>query len=192
VIGQRVEARIGRQLVARIEQMYAGGNQPGVDAIVLGALQAQLGEGAHLQRLQHDHAEAARLQMPGDAAFIAAGGLDADAAHAGGGEAFGELLPAVRAVVDVEALGRAVDRHVELVLAGVDAGAEYASIRHLRSTLPCQRTSRSGNHPGPMKRLARSCYEAARNGSGRTDPTPACPALGARPGRGAPFGTKRN
>ena len=24
-----------------------------------------------------------------------------------------------------------------------------------------------------MKRLARSCYEGARNGSGRTDPTPA-------------------
>ena len=63
--------------ILRLEDVGAGGDQDGIDAVVLGAAQMQLGEGADLQRLQHDDAETLVLQMPPDAAFVAAGGLDA-------------------------------------------------------------------------------------------------------------------
>ena len=48
VIGQRLEPRIGRQPFAGLHEVRAGGNQSGVDPVVLGPLQTKLGKGADL------------------------------------------------------------------------------------------------------------------------------------------------
>jgi hypothetical protein len=49
LVGQGIEAGLGGQLVRFIAQAGAGGDQDGIDAVVLGALQTQLGIELHLQ-----------------------------------------------------------------------------------------------------------------------------------------------
>ena len=58
LVAERIQARIGRLRLLRLEDMGAGGDQDGIDAVALGAAQVQSGEGADLQRLQHDDREA--------------------------------------------------------------------------------------------------------------------------------------
>ena len=65
VIAQFVEARIGRHGVAGIECHRAGSDEDGIQPIVLGAAEVQLGERLDLERLQHDDDEAVGLQDAG-------------------------------------------------------------------------------------------------------------------------------
>ena len=102
LVAERIQARIGRLRLPRVEDVGAGGDQDGIDAVALGAPQVQSGEGADLQRLQDDDREAGRLQVPGDAPLVAAAGLDADAPDAVVAEPVRKALPAGGRVVDRE------------------------------------------------------------------------------------------
>src|SRR5436189_274087 len=73
---------------------------------------------------------------------------------------------AVRGVVDLQLLTRAMDRYIELVFAGIDPGADHARLAHLRRPFLVMRTYSSFNHPGPMKNRPRSCYEGSPKGCG--------------------------
>src|SRR5262249_9819373 len=63
-----------------------------------------------------------------------------------------EGLVTLRGVVELQLLGTLIDRHIELAFAGVDAGAGYGMLTHLRRPFLVMRTLRSFNHPGPMKK----------------------------------------
>lgn len=76
--------------------------------------------------------------------------------------------PAGACVGDLKA--PTASRDVELVLGRIDPGCRYANLRHLRRPCLVKRTKCSGNHPGPMKALARSRYEAAQKAQGGYDP----------------------
>ena len=101
-----------------------------------------------------------------------------------------QRLPAGGVVGNGEGAGLAVDRHIELVLGGIDAGRDCVNFYHLPRPCLVKRTKCSGNHPGPMKRLTRSSYAAAlpaKGGSIRRQP----PCSGSPPRAGAPCGTAR-
>lgn len=118
--------------------MGAGGDQHGIDTFALGAPQMQFGNRADLQRLQDDPREAGGLQMPGDAAFVASAGFDADGLNACLTQPGGNKRPAGWCIIDGERISAAVDGDVEPVLAGVDAGHPCDIIDHLRLTPPCE------------------------------------------------------
>src|SRR5439155_20801300 len=65
------------------------------------------------------------------------------------------------AIVDLQLIRAFVDRHVQLVLAGIDPGAHGAILAHLLRPFLVMRTLGSFNHPGPMKSRSRSCSAAA-------------------------------
>ncbi len=94
VISQSIKAGIGRQFIGGIENMRAGGDEHGIDSVGFGTFEMQLGKGFDLHRLHHDDGETGFLEKPGDATFIAAGGFDADARHAGAFELSRRRLPA--------------------------------------------------------------------------------------------------
>jgi hypothetical protein len=127
LVGERFAARVWLER-GGVELGGAGGDEGGIDAVILGAAQVQPGEGFDLQRLQEENGEALGLEQAGGAAFIAAGGLDADAADAGLGEFGGEDLPAGRAVVDAKGDVAAVDGDIELVLGGIDTCGECGNV----------------------------------------------------------------
>ena len=115
MILQRIEARIGRRLMACTQQMGHGRNQGRIDPVVFGALQMHHGKRLHLQRLQCDDCKPRRLQMPGCAALIAASCLNADLADLGAGQTGRETGPALGGVSDRESARLAMDGHIELV-----------------------------------------------------------------------------
>jgi len=71
-------------------------------------------------------------------------------------------------VVDLQPFRSAGERHIELALAGVDAGADHAMLAHLRRPFLVMRTLGSFNHPGPMKSRSRSCSGTAQKAAVRT------------------------
>jgi len=101
--------------------------------------------------------------------------LDPDPRDPGLAEFAYQAPPTRRRVIDLPAFRPTINRNVKLGLGCIDPCCR-ANLCHLRRPLPCSRTMCSGNHPGPMKALARSCYSAARNGSGwvRSDRQPLC------------------
>src|SRR5205807_713841 len=87
---------------------------------------------------------------------------------------------------------RAIDRHIELVFAGIDAGADYAMLAHLRRPFLVMRTYSSFNHPGPMKKptaiLLRRQPERLRMGTIRRSAVrPGRPPGPDRSSRNSPF-----
>jgi len=130
--------RIDRRCRLGIEEVGTGGDQHGIDAIALGTAQVQFGEGAHLQRLQHDDRKAGGLQVAGDAPFVAAAGLDADALDAVAPEPVGNGLPAGGYVLGRERAISALYSDVKPILAGIDPGRARDAIDHLRLTPPCE------------------------------------------------------
>ncbi|RAI54557.1 hypothetical protein DOO78_26075 [Roseicella frigidaeris] len=95
VIAQRFESRIRRQLVLVTENLGARGNQHGVDAVGLGALEMELAEGFDLSRLQQRDGDAVVTEVSRDATFVSAGRLHPDAFDAGGRKHGRQCLPAV-------------------------------------------------------------------------------------------------
>jgi hypothetical protein len=113
--------------------------------------------------------------MADHAAFVASACLDADTHHLGAGEFGRQTPPTHRRIVDLPAFDTAVNRDVELGFRCIYSGRS-ANLCHLRRPCLVERTMCSGNHPGPMKALARSCYVRAKHGSGRvrSDRQPPC------------------
>ena len=133
VVGGFLEARIGLDLV-RLGEGGTRRDQEGVDAVVLGPLEFHMGEGLDLERLQHEHLDAAFAQVPDDALLVTAGGLDADPADPGLGETGGKLFEAGGRVVDLPAGVGAKDSDVEFGFGCIDP-CNYDSVCHLRR--PC-------------------------------------------------------
>jgi len=77
----------------------------------------------------------------------------------------------IRTVVDLQLLWTLVESHVELVLAGVDAGTNHAMLGHLRRPFLVMRTLGSFNHPGPDEEPIAILLTTSPCGSGALDPT---------------------
>jgi hypothetical protein len=136
---QRRQARVGRGMDG-LQRRGAAGDQGGIDPVVLGALQAEPGEGAHLARLKHDDDEAVPAQARHHGRLITAAGLDPDPADPVPGEPRGQPGMAVGRVVDLYLIALPRDRRVELVFAGVDAGADCGMNAHLPRPFLVMRT----------------------------------------------------
>ena len=188
--GELVQARVGLARL-RLEEVGAGRDHGRVDAVALGPTEVQPGKGADLRRLEHQDGEALVLQVPGDAALVAAGGLDADAADTGLRQVGGELSPAGLGVVDLEEVLLSVHGDVERVLAGVDPGGRRGILEHLRLTLPCEPNLMFEQPSGSDEDADAIVLQKSHEGSGRVDPTPAArrpgwPPWAARSSRNEP------
>src|SRR5437899_2527845 len=96
----------------------------------------------------------------------------------------------IRSVVDLQLLRTAIERHIELAFACVDAGANYAMLTHLPRPFLVMRTLGSFNHPGPMKKpIAILLRTTALKALGGCDPTISRPGSGGHLSRAVPHGT---
>ena len=77
----------------RLDGRRAGGDQRGIECVVLGPPQMHAGISLDLNRLQNKNDEARRSQMSDHAALIASRRLDADAPDAGLCKRNGEMPP---------------------------------------------------------------------------------------------------
>ncbi len=117
----------------------AFGNQGGVDAVVLRPLQDEAGVGPHLGRLEYHHDEPLAAQLRHDSPFVAAARLDPDALDPVPAQPARQAGMTGRGVVDLQTLTAGGDRRIELVFAGIDAGAPHARLGHLpRPSLECE------------------------------------------------------
>ena len=170
MLGKRREAWVWRGMDLFFGRC-AVGDQDGVDPIVLGSLQMELGVGPHLRRLEADDGEAVAAEMGDDVTVMRTGGFDPDPFHVVLAEPSGQGGVAIGRVIDLELAGSTADGDVELRLAGIDAGADDAMITHLQSPFLVMRTSSSFNHPGQTKSRSRSCYDDSLSASMGHDPT---------------------
>ena len=114
-------------------------DQRRIDLVVLGPLQVKLGISAHLRRLKHDHDKSLAPQLANDRLFVAATCLDADAFDAMPPKPIQQHLVTLRRIVDLQRLGTAVQRDIELPFAGIDPGADRGTFGHLRRpSLVCE------------------------------------------------------
>src|SRR5207248_2620904 len=159
-LGQRRQTRIWRFVDVR-GCGRAAGDQDRIDVVVLGMLQHELGVGAHLHRLEDNDNKAVRPQERNHRLLITPTCFDPNALDLALPQP-GRQAPIARgAIVDLQLIRAFVDRHVQLVLAGIDPGAHGAILAHLRRPFLVMRTLGSFNHPGPMKSRSRSCSPAA-------------------------------
>jgi hypothetical protein len=105
---------------------------PRAGSVALGALQPHRGERLDLQRLQHDDADIGLAQISHHAAFVAAGGLDADAPDTVARQPGGQVFPAGRVIGDGDDAVMSMHRDIELVLRRIDSGGECVRLNHLR------------------------------------------------------------
>ena len=123
-----------------IERSGTSGNESRIECVVLGPAQMHSSKRLDLDRLQHQHSKACRLQMLYHAALIAAGRLDADACHAGLGQVAGQSAPARQSVDNLPVFGSTVHRDVEFEFGSIDSSRHYASLCHLRRPCLVKRT----------------------------------------------------
>jgi hypothetical protein len=181
------EPRVGCD-VGLLQGGCAGGDESCIEPVVLGAAQVQAGVGLDLDRLHEEHGEALLAQMFDHAALIAAAGFDADAAYAEPAQLCGQATPALLGIVYLPAVVAAVHGDVELGFRCIDTG-RYARVGHLPRPRLASEPESSGNHPGPMKVLARSRYVTATMAEGANDPIASCSAADGRLRQSVPFGT---
>src|SRR5947209_7012803 len=154
-----------------------------IDVVVLGMLQHELGVGAHLHRLEDNDSKAVRPQERNHRLLITPTCFDPNALDLALAQP-GRQAPIARgAIVDLQLIRAFVDRHVQLVLAGIDPGAHGAILAHLLRPFLVMRTLGSFNHPGPMKSRSRSCSAAALVARERAIRRPAT-CSGCAPGAG--------
>ena len=103
-----------------IDARRAGGDESGIELVVLGPVQMHTRIGLHLHRLQDENGKALVPQIPDHAAFVAAGRLDADSCHPGFGKFCGQAPPAGRCVVNLPALGPAIHCSIKLRFRCID------------------------------------------------------------------------
>src|SRR5213592_101732 len=161
----------------------AAGDQDRIDVVVLGMLQHELGVGAHLHRLEDNDNKAVRPQERNHRLLITPTCFDPNALDLALPQP-GRQAPIARgAIVDLQLIRAFVDRHVQLVLAGIDPGAHGVMLAHLLRPFLVMRTLGSFNHPGPMKSRSRSCSAAALVARERAIRRPAT-CSGCAPGAG--------
>ncbi len=192
----RLRANAGQALVRRdarrIDGGGAGGDQRRIEGVVLGPPPMQTGIGFDLARLKHKNREAGLPQMADHALLVAAGRLDPDPVDAGLAQFRGQPPPAAQVIVHPPARRSPIHRHVELQLGRIDPGRQLLVSAIFVDPCLVKRTNSSGNHPGPMKALVRSRYDAATMAQGGLDPITSRPAADGRPRQGVPFGTPRH
>jgi hypothetical protein len=87
--------------------------------------------GAHLRELKHDDHETALPQPPDNRLLVAAGGFDADPLDPVLPQPSRQLLVPLGRIDHLQPFRPSMQRHIELVLASIDAGANYATFAHL-------------------------------------------------------------
>ena len=190
MIGEPQQARIGRR-VNSFDRRRAGGDQPRIDLVVLGALPAKFCKGTHLRRLEHDDPEAVATQRQDNLALIATARLDADPLSAVLPQESRQGGMALWRVIGGERLSTPINGDIEPALTGINAGANYAILAHLRRTLPLMRTQSSFNHAGQMKSRSRSGYQSSPSTAAEgIDPT--IGGLAREAARAGPFLAERS
>lgn len=120
-LGQVPQERVlGRLDRVRLDR--GGGDQAGVQLIVLGPPALEAREQAHLDGLVHDHLEAGRFQGRAHRPLIAAGRLQADPGDLPRVKPGDQLGEARRPIGDLDQFIETMHGHVELELADIDAG----------------------------------------------------------------------
>src|SRR5690349_7087219 len=98
---------------------------------------------------------------------------------------------AISIVLDLHMLSSIRQRHIQLALAGIDAGANRDMLAHLRRPFLEMRTLGSFNHTGPMKKpIAILLQTSALTAAMGCDPTIGGPARVAA--RAGPFLSERS
>src|SRR5579862_2601749 len=113
------------------------GNQAGIDPVVLGPLQMKLRIGANLQRLKDDDDMAATAKPRHDIALISSACFDTNAFDPVPSQPVAKLPITSLVIGNLQNRLATAQRHVELVLAGIDPGRLRAMLGHLRLSLPC-------------------------------------------------------
>ena len=109
----------------------AGRNQRRVDPVVLGPLQEERRIGAHLGRLKHDDHKPLASKCGNHCLLITATCLDPNPLHLVELQPFQQLDMTFRCVIDLDPLGTAAERHVELAFASIDPGTDHDTLGHL-------------------------------------------------------------
>src|SRR5258708_36251270 len=148
MLGERQQPGIWRT-VDLLARSSAGRDQGGIDLVVLGPLQVELGIGANLRGLKHHHDKSLAPQLGNNGLLIAAARLDADTLDTMPPKPVRQHLVTLRRVVDLQLLRAAVEGYVELPFAGIDPGADRGTLGHLRRPSLVMRTLGSFNHSGP-------------------------------------------
>jgi hypothetical protein len=189
MLGERQQSSIGRG-VDGLDRGGAGRDQSGIDLVVLGPLQVELGISAHLRRLKNDHDKSPAPELGDNGLLVAATRLDPDAFDAMPPQPNQQRLVTLRGVVDLQLLRAAIERDVELAFAGIDSSADRGTLGHLRRPSLVMRTLSSFNHPGPDEvPIAILLRKTALAASVGIDPIDRRPSLGGHPGWAIPHGT---
>src|SRR4051794_9166339 len=123
----------------RLDRRRAVRDQSGIDLVVLRQLQVKPPIGAHLRGLEHDDHQAATPQPPDDRLLIAPTGFDADPFDTVPPQPSQQPLVTLGRIGHLQIVRSSVQRHIELMLASIDASANYATVTHLlRSSLECE------------------------------------------------------
>jgi hypothetical protein len=120
------------RLANALELGRASCDEAGVDRVVLGALQAVDGEGAHLPRLKQGDLEAGLAKGLGRRALIATRRFQADAGDALPGEPRDQLVTAGLRVGRAEARSAAMHLGIETGFADIDSSCNHVTMSHLR------------------------------------------------------------
>src|SRR3978361_1659995 len=140
----QISSQIGQSRIRRDPRLFdgggTGGNQFGIEGIVLGPAQMYPAERLDLDRLQHLHREAARTPAPPHIAFITAGSLDTDPGNASLGQVGCQNTPARKRISDLPAFGAIVNRDIELCLGRIDSCRRCVSLCHLPRPCLVKRT----------------------------------------------------
>src|SRR5262249_43788424 len=136
-----------------------------------GMLKHNSGVGTPLPRREDDDPNAARPARRAPRLLITAARLDTDALDLALPQPGQQAPVAFRVVVDLRPLRTAINRDIQLVLAGIDAGAHCGILAHLRRPLPCDANpgflQPSGSDEEPIAILLSS----SPCGSRASDPT---------------------
>ncbi|MEY9619936.1 hypothetical protein ABH982_003393 [Bradyrhizobium ottawaense] len=109
----------------------AGRNQCGIHFVVLGPLQMERGIGADLDRLKHDDDKPLASQFGDRRLLVTTACLDPNPLDLVALQPLHQLLVAFRRVLDLQLLRTAIERHVELIFAGIDSSTDRVTFGHL-------------------------------------------------------------
>ena len=184
--GRQARVRRGMDLLSL---RRAGGNQRGIDLVVLGPLQLIFGIGPYLGGLKHDDHEAVAAKRGHDGLFVATTRLDADAFDAALAQPRHQLSMSFTIIVDLQPIGALIESHIEFTFAGIDTGTDHGMSAHLRRPFLVMRTLGSFNHPGLDEEPAAILLRNSPSGLWRRRSDDRRPGPGGRPGRADPHGT---
>ena len=161
------------QLLAQLQQAWAGcrsrclergcggGDQLGIEPVVLGSLPVQPGKQPHLERLVQHRGEAGCRKLGASLTLIATAGFEPNPLDRMAPEPADQRLDPRPVVAHPDRVA-AGDGHIQPELAHVDPGRLHARVLLLHLTHPCGfGPYRPCNHPGDVKRRRRPGSVAA-------------------------------